>query len=227
MVEIITRGAPGVRAIVLTGSLARGSADPFSDVDLVVLWDAAERAIQVGRHADRLVEAVYLPLADCQRRPLPRPTRATMASARILFDPDGVAADWLATVAQALALPPAFATQQAYSRFDIEQLLATMAGLAAEDPDTVVLLRGYFVAEVMGFCFRRARSWAPTLRRQLSHLAAIHPPAHTLLTAALRATTASEIVRCCRLVVAEVVAPIAPGLPDFASAPRWPLDSVD
>jgi len=228
LVRLITHNVSGVRAIVLTGSLARGVADPFSDVDLVVLWEALDRCVQVGRFSHRLVEAVYLPIAPLRHDPHPRPSRATMAGARILYDPDGLAAGWLAKLSPALASPPpAFSAQQAYSRFEIEQLLATITGLADEDPDLAVLLRGYFVAEVMGYCWRRARSWPPTLRRQLPALATVHPRAHTLLRAALRATTPSEIVRRCRAVFDEIVAPADPDLPDFAAAPLWPLDRVD
>ncbi len=33
------RGLPGLRAVLLTGSVARGWADRYSDVELMVCWD--------------------------------------------------------------------------------------------------------------------------------------------------------------------------------------------
>lgn len=35
------RQLPGVRAVLLTGSVARGLADRYSDIELMVFWDTA------------------------------------------------------------------------------------------------------------------------------------------------------------------------------------------
>lgn len=54
LVAAVRVGTPDARAVILTGSWARGVADASSDVDRVVVWAARHRAIQVGSLDGRL-----------------------------------------------------------------------------------------------------------------------------------------------------------------------------
>lgn len=100
LVEAVRSGVPDVRAVLVAGSWARGEADPSSDIDVVAVWNASERALRVGVFQGRLTEVLYLPAAALDRRPI---QRATLRGARILWDPDHVAAERLARVASVLA----------------------------------------------------------------------------------------------------------------------------
>jgi len=90
LVSVVRRAGPDVKAVILVGSWAREEAEAASDVDMVALWTRPHRAVQVGTFAERLVEILYLPVPP----PTERPRRATLRGARILYDPDGLAATW-------------------------------------------------------------------------------------------------------------------------------------
>ncbi len=223
LVAAVRASAPDVRAVVLAGSWARGVADASSDVDLVVVWSAPHRALQVGSLDGRLVEALYLPADRLAEVP---GHRATLAGARPLYDPDGIARAWLHAVNQRLADPPAWTTELAYSRFELTQALRTMEWIATSDPDTLVLLRGHWVTELMTYWFRRHRIWAPTLRRQLGVLAAEDPEAHALLTGCLQAREPQNIVNRCREAWTAIVGGDGTALEPFASSPPSPLEEL-
>src|SRR3954452_20736630 len=85
----------GARAVVLTGSVARGTAEPDSDVDLFAVGDGPREQHEVVD--GRLVgshwftpEEVRRRLADPERAPL---TARAWKDALLLYDPDGVAAE--------------------------------------------------------------------------------------------------------------------------------------
>ncbi len=210
----------GIRAAVLTGSWARQQADASSDVDVVVLGDGPGRALQVGWFDGHLVEVLYLAASQLSRWPV---TRATMAGARPLYDPDGLAGEWLASIAERLAHPPTWATELAYGRFELTQTLRILEWVASRGPDTLVLLRGQFVADLTAYRLRQRGVWAPTLRRQLRAVADHDPDAHAWIAACLRAHEPADIVARCQAAWAALAGP-GPGLEPLGQAPRWPLD---
>lgn len=220
LVAALLAGGAGIRAVVLTGSWARKQADASSDIDVVALWDGLGRALQVGCFGGHLVEVVYLPADQVSRWPV---ARATMAGARPLHDPDGIARQWLDSLAERLAHPPSWTTELAYGRFELTQMLRTMAWEAARDPATLVLLRGQFVTALIAYRLRQRGVWAPTLRRQLRAVADHDPDAHPWLAACLKAHNPADIVARCQAAWAALA---GPGLPLDAldHAPRWPLD---
>lgn len=220
LVEAIRAAAPGVSAVILAGSWARGAADASSDVDLVVVWSAPHRALQVGSWDGRLVEAIYLPAHSLADEPV---HRATLSGARPLYDPDGIARGWLEAVRRRLAHPPAWAAELGYSRFELAQALKTMEWTALRDPDTLVLLRGHFVTALMAYRFRQRRLWAPTLRRQLPRIASEEPDLYPLLTACLRAQQPQDIVDRCREAWTALAGDGGTALAPFTSSPPWPL----
>lgn len=166
------------------------------------------------------MEALYLPADHLAEVPV---QRATLAGARPLYDPQGIARDWLDTVDQRLAHPPAWTTELAYSRFDLTQTLRTMKALAMSSPDTLVLLRGHLVTELMAYWFRQHRVWAPSLRRQLDALASTDPDVYFRLAACLQAREPQDIVDRCQAAWVAIAGPDGTPLGPFASAPRQPL----
>lgn len=222
LVEAVRSGVPDVRAVLVAGSWARGEADPSSDIDVVAVWNASERALRVGVFQGRLTEVLYLPAAALDRRPI---QRATLRGARILWDPDHVAAERLARVASVLAKPPPpDPTQAAYGRWDLAQSLRTMAWLAGHDPASLLLMRGRFVEELLAHVFRLESVWPPTVRRQLPVLADRRPDAYRLICACLEAVEPDAIVQRAEEAFAALVAGDPPR--ELGSAPLLPLPSA-
>jgi hypothetical protein len=86
----------GAQAVVLTGSHARGTATPESDVDLLVIGTGTGPGYQLSVREDRLV-AVSWCTGEQQRRRFASPRSAVTEipgwrSAVIVTDPDGIAA---------------------------------------------------------------------------------------------------------------------------------------
>jgi hypothetical protein len=223
---LIRSGPDPIRAVVLTGSWARGEADEDSDVDLAVVWARDHRAIRVGHWVDpdgghdRLVEAIYLPADGLDHL---RARRATMAGARVLYDADGTAAAWLDRQSAVFAGPvPEAPADTAYGRFDMAQLLRNMEAEVTRDPAVSRLLAAHFATRLMEHVFRRHGAWAPTLRRQLPRLHCLDPAAAALVSACLTAPTPQSQAAACRRAW-EALAD-AQALPSFATAPIHPLD---
>lgn len=226
LATLITSGADPVRAVVLTGSWARGEAGEESDVDIAVVWARNHRAIRVGRWSDpdseseRLVEAVYLPVGALDTLSV---RRATMARARVLYDPDGTAAAWLSRLDAIFAGPaPEAAAETAYGRFDMAQLVRSIEAEVSRDPAVARLLAAHFATRLMEHVFRRHGAWAPSLRRQLAALTRLDPDAAARVSSCLTAPTPEEQAAACRLAWEAHGDPSL--LPPFAAAPLHVLD---
>jgi predicted nucleotidyltransferase len=220
LVDIVRRTEPDAKAVILVGSWARGEANASSDVDLVVLWARPYRALQVGAFADRLVEILYLPIPP----PTEPPRRATVRGARILYDPDSLAAAWLSRLRSAWEKGPASSSAlAAYRRWEAVQGLRTLEWLASRGADAEAALVGRrLVEDLLLEVFERHGRWPPSLHRQLTELEGIDPASAAMLRRCLTATRASDIHEACRLAVQSLWGSLAVGA--VGEAPILPMD---
>ena len=101
VIEQVTRRLiyADAQAVVLTGSHARGDATIYSDVDLVAIGDGPDYRLEM--HAGLLVSTSWQTRSEVEET-LRSPSQACAAvpawrSARILYDPNGIAAELVAS----------------------------------------------------------------------------------------------------------------------------------
>jgi predicted nucleotidyltransferase len=82
----------GVQRVVLFGSLARGQANLFSDLDLLIIWDTPlaflERTVEMYRRLQPRVDAdllVYTP-AEMERMAQRPMVRKALSEGKVLYE---------------------------------------------------------------------------------------------------------------------------------------------
>ena len=209
-----------VVSVVLAGSFARGNADEGSDIDVLVLTDADQSYVQCGVWQDRYIEVDYLPVRAAGRGAV---RRATLAGAKILYDPDGVARAWLDEIGTQWLEPyPISPAERAYGRWDLAQSLRTLRTLEEQKQGLALLyLRNLFVQELVEYALKNAGVWVPSPRRQLQALATADPDALHLVAEALAAKEPVALVAACEAAYRKLV---GMDMPSWAVAPilPWP-----
>ncbi len=208
-----------VAAVLLCGSFARGRADAVSDVDVVALVRGDRAYIRLGACQGRAVEALYTPIAYTLEAPV---RRATLDGARVLYDPDGVAAAWLARLRRVFARPfRDDGAHGAYARWDLGQGLSAMEAAAAQgDGAAALYLRGAWLADLVEYVLAARGCWAPTRRRQMAALRECDERAFWIVEACLAAAPGDAAMSACRHAFEELVGAVS--LPPLAVAPCWP-----
>ncbi|HMG54891.1 MAG TPA: nucleotidyltransferase domain-containing protein [Kofleriaceae bacterium] len=165
------------RGIVVSGSIVRGEAGPTSDLDVLVVHDAAWRLRDQRRFAGVPAELFVNPPAQTRRyfaseHEAGRPSTAHMfATGEPIAPVDPVVAalidearDWLA---RPLEISPARLEARRYAPVD---LLDDARDVAAGDPATARLLLGEAVRLIVEYAFWRARRFQPRRKRALAAL---------------------------------------------------------
>ena len=186
-----------VTAVLLCGSFARGEADGASDVDIVSLVRGERAYLRLGRLGEHAVEVLYTPIARALEAPV---RRATVAGARVLYDPDGVAALWLCGLAGRFERPYSLdAARALYEPWNLGQALAALeAAAAAGDRVGVGYLRGLWLGDLVAYLLARRGVWAPARRRQLAALRQCDEAAYLEVAACLDAGAGTAAVAACR-----------------------------
>ena len=177
---------PEVSAVILFGSQARGDTRPNSDVDLVVLVPSGYRRA-VDQRDGQAFELMFLS-EDVARGYFHQnlDTAAEFwASAQILFERDGSASRLRAEMQKVLAAgkPPLDEGTLTSSRFNSEDQLRAVEGLAAHDAVTAAAMLHNKVLELTGYYFDVRQRWTPSLKHRVPAIAEADPELHSRLTA--------------------------------------------
>jgi hypothetical protein len=179
LIHDLTRelAAEGAHAVLLFGSFARGDASPYSDLDL---WALGSGAPRYELRAGRLIVATWAapgavraefhdPATVCQAIPVWR-------EARILFDPDGCAADLQgeALVWSWEALDPAACAAHVAREIAglAEETLKLAGALAADRPLMAAVQRNVLVLRLAGVMALHGHLFYSTENRLWDALAA-------------------------------------------------------
>ena len=177
---------PEISAVILFGSQARGDTRPNSDVDLVVLVPSGYRRA-VDERDGQAFELMFLS-EDVARGYFHQnlDTAAEFwASAQILFERDGSASRLRAEMQKVLAAgkPPLDEGTLTSSRFNSEDQLRAVEGLAAHDAVTAAAMLHNKVLELTGSYFDVRQRWTPSLKTRISAIAQAEPELHARLMA--------------------------------------------
>jgi predicted nucleotidyltransferase len=214
-------GHVDVAAVLLCGSYARGEADAASDVNVVCLVRGDRAYMRIGQWQAGPVEVVYTPVAHALEAPA---RRATLAGARILYDPDGVAGPWLRRLAGRFGQPYRMdAAEAMHDPWDLgRRLLALETAAATGDTANIAYLRGIWLGDLVAYLLARRGRWAPARRRQLAALRQCDEYAYQEVAACLDAGGGTAAVAACRRALEDLVGE-ATGAP-LAEASLFPLE---
>ena len=182
--ELVAR--PEVSAVILFGSQARGDSGPNSDVDLLVVVPSGYRRA-VDEREGQAFELLFLS-NDVARGYFHQhlDTAAEFwATAQILFERDGVASRLRAEIQKVLAAgkPALDEATLTSSRFNSEDQLRAVEGLAARDAVGAAAMLDNKVLELTASYFDVRQRWTPSLKTRISAIARAEPELDARLTA--------------------------------------------
>lgn len=177
-----------VIGIWLAGSLARGSGDANSDLDLYVLIDAAHRR-RINRRCNGVPVEIFLNPPEWARRYIGenrelgrRSSIEMMAAGAILFDPRGECAALAAESRAAIDLGPAVPeVQLELRRYFAVDGFDNARDVADRDPTTARFMAAESLREAATIWFLRQGEWPPRQKELFPVLRAHYPQAARLV----------------------------------------------
>lgn len=177
-----------VIGIWLAGSVAHGSGDANSDLDLYVLVDASHRR-RINRRSNGVPVEIFLNPPEWARRYIEenresgrKSSVGMMASGLILFDPRGECVALAAESRAAVELGPAVPEYQLeLRRYFAVDGLDNARDVTDRDPTTACFMAAESLREAAAIWFLSRGEWPPRPKELFPELRARHPEAAALV----------------------------------------------
>lgn len=180
--DVVFEHSDPVLGVVFSGSVARGSADQLSDIDLFVLVDGSRRQGVQRRLAGVACEMFFNPPARIPRYLVEEaasgrcPTIGLLLDGVVLYDPSGVVAQLRAAAEQVRGEGPKVSDEaMTLRRYVTADLLDNARDVEDRDPITASILAATAVRDAMVLSHVLADRWAPRDKDLLAGVAELRP----------------------------------------------------